>query len=117
MSKKFILNLKGKPVEEPDFAKWAKWYENNTKKRIVKQTTVANKTVISTVFLGLDHRWNGDGLPILWETLVFTGKHDGYMNRYTSLEQAKAGHKRIVRMIEKEYSKEEDDGLFEEREI
>ena len=49
---------------------------------------------VSTVFLGINHAFN-DGPPVLWETLVFMPDgEDG--ERYTSYEDAEAGHARYV---------------------
>lgn len=46
---------------------------------------------VSTVFLGLDHG-RGDGPPLLFETMIFGGTHDGYQERYSSWAQAEEGH-------------------------
>src|SRR5262245_61047886 len=46
---------------------------------------------VSTVWLGLDHGW-GRGAPIIFESLVCGGLFDGTMRRYSTLEQARAGH-------------------------
>lgn len=53
---------------------------------------------VSTVFLALDHNWSG-GEPLLFETMIFGGPYDGYMERYSTYEQAKAGHERIVNCL------------------
>jgi hypothetical protein len=53
------------------------------------------KVDISTVFLGLDHSFTG-GTPVLFETLVFGGPNDGYMERYCTWDEALAGHARIL---------------------
>jgi hypothetical protein len=47
------------------------------------------------VFLGTDHSF-GDGPPLLWETMIFGGKHDEFQERYSNLADAKAGHKRAL---------------------
>jgi hypothetical protein len=46
---------------------------------------------ISTVFLGLDHSF-GEGKPLLFETMVFGGKFDQETNRYSTWDEAEAGH-------------------------
>jgi hypothetical protein len=56
---------------------------------------------VSTVFLHIDHAWESDEEPILFETLVFGGQHDGYMQRYSTWEQAEEGHKQVCYMINK----------------
>lgn len=55
---------------------------------------------VSTVFLGFSHG-HDKGKPILFETLVFGGEHDGYMLRYTSWDEAISGHEEVCRMINK----------------
>lgn len=55
---------------------------------------------VSTVFLGISHGQD-KGLPILFETLVFGGEHDGYMLRYTDYEEALKGHDEVCKMVNK----------------
>jgi len=50
---------------------------------------------VSTVFLGLDHGW--DGRLAVFETLVFGGKNDGDMRRYSTYDEAKVGHEDMVK--------------------
>jgi len=53
---------------------------------------------ISTVFLVLDHNHggHGNGLPILFETMIFGGPHDQYQTRYHTWDEALAGHTNIL---------------------
>jgi hypothetical protein len=53
---------------------------------------------VSTVFLGLNHRYCGGGPPILFETMIFGGEHDQYQERYCTWAAAEEGHKRAVKM-------------------
>lgn len=79
---------------------WGQWFELASKTpgprgrctmRHVDDDTVGEIRV-STVFIGIDHSW-GAGPPPLWfETMVFGGKLDQMMQRYTTWEQAQAGH-------------------------
>jgi hypothetical protein len=56
---------------------------------------------VSTVFLGLDHRWAKDeGDPLVFETMIFGGVNDQYQKRYTSYEAAEAGHAEACRLVE-----------------
>lgn len=64
----------------------------------VAMTHVGTSVDVSTVWLGLDHSWNG-GPPLIFETLVLGGEHDQYMERYSTESEAKEGHKRIVEMV------------------
>ncbi len=53
---------------------------------------------ISTVFLGVDHSHQIDGRPILFETMIFGGRYNDYQRRYYTIEQAKEGHQRALRL-------------------
>jgi len=53
---------------------------------------------VSTVFLGLDHALDG-GPPHIFETMVFGGTLDGEQERYSTWEQAEAGHARWVKRV------------------
>lgn len=53
---------------------------SNIDLRRVKLTELNDGTEVSTVFLSMDHNY-GEGDPVLWETMVFGGKHDGDMSR------------------------------------
>ena len=98
---KYIL-INKIPIPEPDIIKWSKWIESSWDKppgfgRRVAETSIGEIRV-STVFLCIDHGFIGSS-PILFETLVFGGTIDGYMNRYYTWEEAKLGHRRIVRKV------------------
>ena len=97
MNNKYILDENGQPALEPDLITWAKWFE--TADRSVASTTLTKYGVqISTVFLGLDHSFGGD-TPILFETMIFGGEHDEWMQRYATREEALKGHDIAVSMI------------------
>ena len=91
---KYILKGK-KVVPEYDLMKWGKWFE--TAERHVADTKIG-KVRVSTVFLGLDHNW-GMGKPILFEMMVFGGKHDQYQERYHTWEEAERGHQKALKMV------------------
>ena len=76
--------------------------------RAVAKTQVTDDVEVSTVFLGLDHAW-GFGPPLLFETLIFGGPYDGEMDRYSTWEQAVAGHERFVAALERAVSPSEAD--------
>ena len=64
--------------------------------RRVARAVKANVTV-STVFLGIDHGYRA-GLPLLFETMVFGGKHDQWQGRCSTWGQAEKQHKRACKM-------------------
>lgn len=61
--------------------------------------TSVGDVVISTVFLGMDHSFGMGGPPILFETMVFGGLLDKEQERYSTREEAKAGHKAMVERV------------------
>lgn len=107
INNKYILVDK-KPVLEPDFLKWGKWFEEASEngERIVKQETLPNGKFVSTVFLGLDHNF-GEGEPLLFETMVFAPEEktskgglkyheDLDMERYSTWEESEIGHLKMI---------------------
>lgn len=56
---------------------------------------------VSTLFLGLDHRFYGDGPPLVFETMVFgyNEANEAFVSRYSSWEDAELGHKATVRKV------------------
>jgi hypothetical protein len=63
-------------------------------------TELAPGLVISTVFLGLDHNFGGQGAPVLFETMVFGGDwSEQECERYTSIADARKGHARMVATV------------------
>lgn len=94
MSDHYILD--GKKAVLADLMTWVESFKN-TEVRIVAKTEVGDAEV-STVFLGLDHQF-GDGPPLIFETLVFGGSLDQEMDRYTTWEQAEAGHAAMVNRV------------------
>lgn len=67
--------------------------------RRVARETVIEGVDVSTVFLCLDHGWVEDGPPVLFESMIFGGEYDQFCERYCTLDEARAGHARIVAAI------------------
>jgi len=95
MSDKYILKNK-KPIPCKDLSKWAKWFEKADRK---VEKTEKDGIDVSTVFLGIDHRFGGEGGPLLFETMVFGGDNDGDTARYSTWKEAKAGHKTMCEKV------------------
>jgi len=93
--------LEGKNVKYVgDLIKWATWFE--TADRIVKSDMI-DGIYISTVFLGIDHGYPFEEVPpILFETMIFGGEEDGYQERYSTWEQAEAGHEKAIGIVKAE---------------
>lgn len=60
------------------------------------------ETMISTMFLSLDHRYDkSQGEPLVFETMVFGGPLDTEMRRYCTWDEAVAGHQETVARVMK----------------
>lgn len=86
-SEYFILNGK-EAVPVDDVLEWGRFFETSDR-RIARDEI--GSVIVSTVFLGLDHQF-GDGPPLIFETLATGGKLDGEMDRYSTWDEAAAGH-------------------------
>lgn len=94
----YVLDENNKPVPEPDVLTWAAWLQSED--RHVGYDSIGD-ALVSTVFLGINSRWLGNGDPILWETMILGGPLDGYQERYCSHEDAVQGHKRALEVAER----------------
>jgi len=74
-------------------------------RRVAK--TFVGEFEISTVFLGLDHRF-GEGRPLLFETMAFPkdSRLDLECDRYSTWEEAEKGHALMV----KKYKRKKNEG-------
>jgi len=84
----YKLNEKNEPVE-CSIDEWGIESES----RVLKRTEIG-KVSVSTVFLGIDHGYGG--VILLWETMIFGGRRDQWQTRYSTYDQAKVGHERVV---------------------
>lgn len=89
----------GTPYPEGDkgLIEWGKDCEKREYK-IVAQETLANGNFVSTVWLGIDHAFDG-GKPLIFETMVFPKKGNwGELDcdRYSTEAEALEGHKKMV---------------------
>ena len=66
--------------------------------------TKIGDAVISTVFLGLDYRGSRRGLPLLFETKVFGGSLDRFLNRCATWDKAEAMHAEAVAFVRSEHA-------------
>ncbi len=94
----YILNGRT-PMLCDNLSIWGMEFDKRTKSedhwRVARETV--NGVDVSTVFLGIDHAFGG-GPPLLFETMIFGGPHNEYQERYSTWEEAEAGHKRAVEL-------------------
>lgn len=104
MTDRYILDANGDPQPCEDWQTWGQFMESRDARRVAVDMDEGNETDgtrvrVSTIFLGVDHRWGDDGPPVLWETMVFGGVLDGEMDRYTSRAAALAGHQAMCQRV------------------
>ena len=90
----YILDDLGHAQPCPDLLRWGRFMEQPNARTL--GDTDVDGVRVSTVFLGLDHNYSGKGPPVLWETMIFGGEHDGWQWRYTSREDAEVGHQAVI---------------------
>lgn len=94
----YVLDAENKAVRvdvsTPDkLIAWGRFFED-LKRRTVQQDHLCGRVLVSTVFLGLDHGF--DGRVALFETMIFGGEFDGEMKRYETWDEAKVCHEMIM---------------------
>lgn len=94
----YILDENKEPVRCEDLLEWGTWLKNNP--RHVGDETIDGVRV-STVFLGLDHGFAESG-PLLFETMIFGGKHDGYCDRCGHYDSARRQHEYALKLVKGE---------------
>ena len=80
------------------FAEFVATIVKDRQKRVAR-TTVGD-TYVSTVFLGLDHACEGP--PMIFETMIFGGDRDQDCWRYSTEEEARAGHAKAVELLKRD---------------
>ena len=97
-SRYYILDEEKHIQRCDDLLTWARWF-GKSELRIVARTKVSGDCDVSTVFLGMDHRFSLRGPPVLFETMVFGGPMHGEMWRYASYDDAEVGHAMAVKKV------------------
>jgi hypothetical protein len=98
----FVLLPNRMIAEVDDLMDWAEWYAGAD--RTVAQTET-ELHLISTVFLAINHQFRLGRPPLLFETMVFAkdgneaAAFDGECWRYSSWDDAEAGHKTVTRRV------------------
>lgn len=119
----YILAEDGKTPTLVPMLVWARWFGQAD--RLIAQHMAGEHITVSTVFLGLDHRFSGEGPPILWESMVFDARIPAQLpggrlspwgseidsRRYSAHDDALAGHIELLR----QYRQQEDQQQAQER--
>jgi hypothetical protein len=79
---------------ELSFREWAESFENMSEEaRRVAFDDLGDGVTVSTVWLGLDHRYPPDaGPPLIFETMIFGGPLDSQCCRAATEEEARELH-------------------------
>ena len=85
----------GEPIDRDT---WSRLSADHEYKRVALEKFDGGVEV-STVWLGLNHQWDDNRPPLIFETMVFGGKLDGEQWRYTTEEQAIKGHAMVVQLV------------------
>lgn len=99
MSRYWTLDENRNAVPTDDIHEWGRFTDDREKVTVGR--TEVDRYFVSTVFLGMNHRFIDPGPPLLFETMIFDhgkppGDLDQWMDRYSTWDEAKAGHERVV---------------------
>jgi hypothetical protein len=92
--------LQNEQVRETDFAVWAAWAYTRLRDRVIRHTLI-EEVHVETFFLAFDQGYIGDAPPILFETIVQGEPVNGGSARYTTMQDALAGHEVIVQGVKR----------------
>ncbi len=97
-----LYRLEGRtPVEVIDPIEWATWMEASDRRVAYDEFEGIE---VSTVFYGVNmNLWVG--IPLVFETAVFTNQCIEHVGRYSTWEQAEAGHQKVVDLMRKKMVK------------
>ena len=100
----YVYILEGKePKAIPfmDISVWGEFLENGD--RVVAHSE-DGEVGVSTIFTGFNYAFGG-GPPIVFETMIFGGEHDQYQWRYSTWDEAVAGHREACKLAGFDLSK------------
>lgn len=91
-------NRDGTPQE--DGLEWSRMFQNSDRR--VALDKLPNGIEVSTVFLGVNHAFDRSAPPLIFESIAFgPDRSDVGMERYTTEEQARCGHKKMVHKMKR----------------
>jgi hypothetical protein len=85
----------GRPIR---WSVWGKLGENEAYRRVAE--TRVDSVRVSTIWLGINHRFGSPGSPLIFETMVFGGQQiEENQWRYSTEEEALEGHQTVVSVL------------------
>lgn len=98
MKKPYYAKLDGHAVVPVDsIYEIGAMYEKRDARKVA--FTTVGDVDISTVFLAINHAFHPNDPDLWFETMIFGGSHDEFQERYTTWEEAEAGHAAAVRLV------------------
>jgi hypothetical protein len=88
----------GDTVQNVTLMQYIEWITTHNTQLLYTETDDARLSV-STVFLGINHAYNNQEKPLLFETMVFGGVMDKTVKRYATRAEAHKGHMDIVKIL------------------
>lgn len=101
----------GQPIT---MALWAFLHDDHAYKVVANTQLLDGLVTVSTVWLGLNHNWQPNGAPLIFETMIFGryeeseyfGRHMAFrrelldhQERYRTETEAHVGHEHAVRLV------------------
>lgn len=96
----YILTRRRRVIRPSGVRQWQRFVDGVDRRRVAAETV--GDALVSTVFLGLNHQWRPNQPPLLFETMIFGGARDGHQGRYSTYDEAAAGHAAIVQLLQRE---------------
>jgi hypothetical protein len=93
----YILDADRRPVNVPNDETWFMWFGTYERHVAVTHVGVA---IISTVFVGIDRSYGSAPHPLVFETRIFGGEHDGWEELSASWSEAELVHAEAIAMME-----------------
>lgn len=84
----------GEPIT---YARWSRLFSDKSYCKVAVDD-IGEGIMVSTVWLGLNHNF-GDGVPLIFETMVFGGKLNTQMWRYSTEDEARTGHQTACELV------------------
>jgi hypothetical protein len=106
MSRTKYFDRDGKEISQTE---WLKLIDDSEYSRVALDNL--NGVKVSTVWLGWDHGWGYEEKPLIFETMVFEGELDQYMERFATEQEAKDGHKSAMEMVLKSQTDDKDKAI------
>jgi hypothetical protein len=87
-----FYDRQGEPLSYPE---WTVLFYDKSYAH-VRATAVGEDVLVSTVWIGIDMSYGNQASPVIFETMVFGGELEDAVWRYSTEEQACAGHDKAV---------------------